>query len=281
MPLGYPQGVAVDAAGNVYAADHGNCIVVKISPAGVLTIVAGNGRCGFSGDGGPATQAMLRLNPFSPESDPLYLHLPPAGLAVDASGSLYIADAGNHRVRKVTPDSIIRTVAGTGQTTEVRDSVPATSSSLFRPHDVALGPAGTIYIASGGRVRRVSPDGIISTIYTSISDPPDPVHPTRSRTIRAPIAVEVDAPGNVYAVEVSYQTLGADRGAARILRLESDGRATLVAGGGFQSGDDGPANQASLGYVSGIAFDRMGNLYIADQSNQRVRKVGRDGNIST
>src|SRR5271157_3016900 len=120
-PLGNIEGVAVDAQGNVYAADWGNDIVVQISPSGVLTVAAGNGVFGFSGDGGPATSASLNG---------------PAGVAVDSAGDLYIADFGNSRIRKVSCGTI-STVAGNGIAGFAGDGGPATSASLNQPYGVA------------------------------------------------------------------------------------------------------------------------------------------------
>ncbi|MGH8245328.1 MAG: hypothetical protein ACREUU_02725, partial [Gammaproteobacteria bacterium] len=147
--LGEVQGVAVDSNGNVYASDGNNRRVVRISPAGVLTTFAGNGIAAFSGDGGPATVASLKN---------------PAGLATDAAGNLYIVDAENSRVRKVTSAGIITTVAGGGS--DVRaDGVPATSAALS-PLGVAVDATGNIYIADTyhHRIRKVTPAGTITTL---------------------------------------------------------------------------------------------------------------------
>src|ERR1035437_6466953 len=124
-PLGTPLGVAVDAQGNVYAADNTNNIVVRISPNGLLTVVAGNGTGGFSGDGGPAVRASLNW---------------PLAVAVDSAGNLYIAELNNHRVRKVSGGTIT-TVAGNGNQGFSGDGGPATSASLNNPGSVAADSA--------------------------------------------------------------------------------------------------------------------------------------------
>src|ERR1039458_9040432 len=141
-PLGQSTGSAVDAQGNVYAADDSNHIVVRISPNGVLTVVAGNGTGGFSGDGGPATSASLAY---------------PGGVAVDSAGNLYIADTLNHRIRKVSGGTIT-TVAGNGDTDFTGDGGPATSASLDAPSGVDVDSVGNLYIAdtSNSRIRKVS-----------------------------------------------------------------------------------------------------------------------------
>jgi sugar lactone lactonase YvrE len=138
-----PTGVAVDADGNLYVADTVNSRIRKISRDGIISTVAGNGVDGFSGDKGPATEAQLNN---------------PGGVAVDASGVLYIADTQNHRVRKVSPDGVITTVAGTGERKFAGDGGPADKAALREPNGVALDSAGNLYISDSGnhRVRKVS-----------------------------------------------------------------------------------------------------------------------------
>jgi sugar lactone lactonase YvrE len=141
--LSYPTEVAVDAVGNLYIADTGNLRVRKVSASGTITTVAGNGIYGFSGDGGPATNASLVI---------------PRGVAVDAVGNLYIADYGNSRVRKVSSWGTITTVAGNGSPGFSGDGGPATSAALGYPRGVAVDAAGNLYIADtdNNRVRKVS-----------------------------------------------------------------------------------------------------------------------------
>ena len=122
----------MDAAGNLYIADSGNNSIRKVAPNGTITTVAGNGTQGYSGDGGPATSAELNY---------------PYGVAVDAAGNLYIADTSNYRVRKVTPDGTITTVAGNGTEGYSGDGGPATSAGLGMPQGVAVDAAGNLYIA--------------------------------------------------------------------------------------------------------------------------------------
>ncbi|MEU6603266.1 hypothetical protein ABZ944_40360, partial [Streptomyces flaveolus] len=146
-----PYGVAVDREGYLYIADVSNHRVRKVTPGGIITTVAGNGQAGFVSDGGPAAATNLN-HPYS--------------VAVDGSGNLYIADHANHRVRKVTPDGIITTVAGNGQAGFVSDGGPAAATKLNGPIGVAVDRSGNLYIADyyNHRVRKVTPDGIITTV---------------------------------------------------------------------------------------------------------------------
>jgi uncharacterized protein (TIGR03437 family) len=235
-----PTGVAVDAAGSLYIADALNNRIRKVSN-GVITTVAGNGTPAFSGDNGPATNAELYL---------------PYGVAVDAASNLYIADTFNYRIRNVS-GGVITTVAGNGTEGFGRDTGPATSSPLYYPYGVAVDSAGNLYIADtdNQRIRKVS-NGVISTVA---GDGPSPDY------LSFPQGVAVDSAGNLYIADTNNHSI----------RKVSNGVMTTVAGNGTHgfSGDNGPATSAQLYYPSGVAVDSAGNLYIADTSNSRIRKV--------
>jgi sugar lactone lactonase YvrE len=252
--LSYPDGVAVDAAGNLYIADYANNRVRKVAATGTITTVAGNEQYGYSGDGGPATAASLKL---------------PYGVAVDATGNLYIADTDNWRVRKVTSAGIITTVAGNGQWGYAGDGGPATAASLSAPWGVAVDAAGNLYIADQGnsRIRKVTPGGTITTLagngqYGYSGDG----GPATAASLKLLYGVAVDAFGNLYIGD-SYNS--------RVRKVTPGGTITTVAGNGIKgySGDGGLATAASLSYPEGVAVDSAGNLYIADSGNDRIRKV--------
>jgi sugar lactone lactonase YvrE len=154
--LSYPDGMAVDAAGNLYIADNGNRRIRRVTPGGIISTVAGNGTRGYSGDGGAAASAQLYA---------------PSGVAVDAVGNLYIADAGNNRIRRVTPGGIITTVAGNGIAGYSGDGGAATSAQVNYPWGVAVAAQGRIFFSQGlasgaGAVRLLTPTSSACT-YTA------------------------------------------------------------------------------------------------------------------
>jgi sugar lactone lactonase YvrE len=214
--------------------------------AGTLVIVAGTGAQGFAGDGGPATQA--RLNG-------------PTGVAFDAAGNLFITDMENHRVRKVTPEGIISTLAGGGNTLPPSvDPIPAAEAQIY-PNMPTFDGAGNLFLAGffSDRVWKVSPQGGINTLAE----------------MQTPLGVAADASGNLFI---------GDESGTRVLKRTPEGVVTTVAGGGTKSpsaADGGPATAARLDYPACLAVDRAGNLFFAEPNNRRVRKVSPDGIITT
>ncbi len=251
--------IKVDSAGNVYAAD-GVSTIYKITPAGVATAVAG-GSQGFGGDGGPATAARLSG---------------PEGLAFDSQGNLYIADANNCRIRKITA-GIISTVAGGGGCGFNGDNGQATSAQLAFPGSVAVDNAGNIYIAEYFDIRKViASTGLITTIAGNGGALANGL--AINAAIGTADGLAVDTSGNLYIVDADYG----------LVRMVTGTNIRTIAGTapggnvsqGF-SGDGGPGSSAQLFNPIGIAIDANGFLYIADQYNQRVRKLDQSFNIST
>ena len=251
-------GLAVDSAGNVYISDSNNQRIRKVNPQGIITTVAGNGTGGYSGDGGPATSAML----FNP-----------AGIAVDSAGNLYIADASNSRVRKVNLQGTISTVAGNGNVVYSGDGVAATATAVHEPGGVALDSAGNLYISetSDSRIRRVNTAGIISTIAGDTKKTngfSGDGGPATAATLRGPRGLTVDSAGNLYF---------ADNLNGRIRKVDAAGIITTFAGNGTNtfSGDGGPATAASIGVSTDVAIDPAGNVYFTASGGgaHRVRKV--------
>lgn len=249
-----PLGVAVGADGTLFVADTYNHRIRMVAADGTITTVAGTGEPGFAGDGGPGAAALLAY---------------PTGIAVGAGGALYIADTGNHRVRRLAADGAITTVAGTGAAGFNGDGGPATLARLNSPRGVAVAADGTLYIVDreNRRIRMVDADGLITTVAGNGSSGfnGDRGDATQA-TLRAPYDVAVDSRGNLYVADTFNH---------RIRKVTPDGGIRTVAGSerfGF-SGDGWPAGQAALHYPLGVAVDIAGNLYIADAFNHRVRKV--------
>ena len=255
-----PFGVAFDASGNLYIADSSNNRIREVNTNGIIMTVAGNGENGFSGDGGPATNAFLRN---------------PAGVAIDAAGNLYIADSNNQRVRKVGTNGIITTVAGGG--TGVGTGIAATNTSLGTPLGLAFDVSGNLYIAenSACRIWMVNTNGIITTLAGNgnRSYSGDGGSATNAALL-APIGLAFDTRGNLYI---------ADAGNYRIRMVNVNGIINTVAGNGTNAyaGDGGASTNASLSNPAGVALDSSGNLYIADELNNRIRMVTTNGIIST
>ena len=192
---------------------------------------------------------------------------------MDAAGNLFIADSGNHRIRRVDPSRNISTFAGGGDT--LGDGGPAVQARLSGPRGMALDAAGNLYIAGNGRIRKVDSSGTITTIAGSgrwgFSGDGGPAVQAQ---FRAPDDVAVDEAGNLYI---------ADEQNNRIRRVNPSGTISTFAGTGEQgfAGDGGPAVEAQLAGPRGVAVDIAGNLYIADTGNHRIRKVDASGTIST
>ncbi|HTM51826.1 MAG TPA: hypothetical protein VL285_24190 [Bryobacteraceae bacterium] len=268
-------GIAIDRKGDIYLADWADEQILRIPLVGDLTVVAGAGKAGFSGDGGPATEAQLALAIFVL-----------AGLAFDSEGNLYIADLDNFRIRKISSDGIIRTVSGNGQYGYSGDGGPAVQATFTLPSNVTFDAAGAMYVvdAGGNRVRKIAPDGLVSTVAGSGSPGfAGDGGPALEAALYSPLAAGLDATGSIYILDAL----------SRVRRVTPDGIIRTFAGngGGFAgklgdqfSGDTGPALEADLGSplgVLGMAVAPSGTVYIAETINKRIRKVTPDGTIST
>jgi uncharacterized protein (TIGR03437 family) len=253
--LNGPQGLAVDSAGILYIADTQNHRVRKVAANGAISTVAGNGTAGFGGDGGSATSAQLNL---------------PFGVAVDAAGNLYIAEFGNNRVRKVSTNGNIGTIAGNGVSGYSGDKGQAASAQLNGPQGVAVDSAGNVYIADTGnnRVRMVAPNGVITTVAgTGAAGVSGDGGLAINALVGNPVGVATDSVGNnVYIAD----------GSASVRKLFPSGIITTIAGSGTRgySGDGGSATNARLNGPSAVATDNQGGgLYVADTLNNAVRSL--------
>ncbi len=287
--LSRPGGIAPDTAGNLFIADIDNHRIRKVSADGIITTVAGNGVPGFSGDGGPAIDAQFYL---------------PAAVAVDGKGNLFILDWGNtyappdapgtlagNRVRRVSPNGIITTVAGNGVPGFSGDGGPATGAQLSRPGGIAADSAGNVFIADtyNQRIRKVSSDGTITTVVNSRESNPDCLAslsplllPGFSFGHCGSNSVIVDREGNLFFDEIGFDDfLDVTTYLPRLRKLSSDGIIATVAGNGTQaySGDGARAADAQISWHA-LAVDGAGALFFSD-SLSYIRKISPDGIILT
>ena len=258
--LNSPVGMSVDISGNVYFADYSNNKIRMVSSIGIITTIAGTGAVGSSGDGGAATSAQLCF---------------PRGVSVDISGNVYIADTFNNKIRMVTSKAIITTFAGTGTFGSGGDGGAAISAQLSNTYGVSLDISGNVYITdtNNHKIRMVTSTGIITTIAgTGVMGSSGDGGAATSAQLASPEGVSVDISGNVYI---------ADTGNYKFRLVTSTGIITTIAGTGTagSSGDGGAATSAPLSYPWGVSVDILGNVYIADGGNNKIRMVLPQGRV--
>ncbi len=253
-----------DTLGNIYIPELHNARIRKVNTSGLITTVAGTGTTGFSGDGGPATNATFYN---------------PSDVATDALGNVFIADMNNHRVRKIDASGIITTIAGNGVGSAGGDGGAATAAGIL-PVTIAVDGSNNLYICDNYRIRKVNSSGIINTIAgTGAPGFSGDGGPATAAMLSSATQINFDNSGNIVFCDVINQ---------RIRKINSSGVISTIAGsggagtgaGGF-SGDGGPATAALLKEPNGVTFDSYGNMYIADVGNKRIRKVNTLGVIST
>ncbi|WP_428746159.1 immunoglobulin-like domain-containing protein [Sulfurimonas sp.] len=259
--LFFPQGIAVNQAGELFIADTDNNRIRKVDTNGIITTVAGNGAQGFSGDYRYATNAALSY---------------PHGIAINQAGELFIADTDNNRIRKVDTNGIITTVAGNGSYGFSGDNGDATNASLLEPRAIAINQAGELFIADVGnnRIRKVDTNGIITTVAGNgtqgfSGDGGD----ATNASLYYPHGIAINQAGELFIASSN----------SRIRKVDTNGIITTVAGNGARgfSGDGGDATNASLLEPRAIAINQVGELFIADTYNNRIRKVDTNGIITT
>ena len=260
--LYYPTGIAIAKSGEIYFADQYNNRIRKIGTNGIISTFAGSDSAGYSGDGHIALAASFNL---------------PASVAIDDAGTLYIADYGNNCIRQVNKKGLVSTYAGNGKEGYSGDGADASRALLSSPISLATDNNGNLFIADQGNncIRKISRDGIITTYAgTGVAGYKGDGGPATKAQITLPSGVATDKFGNVFL---------ADPVNSCIRKIDANGIITTVAGKGNPgfAGDGCMANVALLWMPWSIAADKKGNLYIADQNNNRVRKVNPAGVIST
>lgn len=261
-----PTGLLVDPAGNLFVTDIASHQVLRLSPGGAVSLVAGAGHGGFSGDGGPAARSRL----FAPHD-----------LVLDAAGSLLIADTYNHRIRKVDRRGVITTLAGNGAGSYSGDNGPAAAASLNNPQGLAAAPDGSLYIADTYNhvVRKVDRRGIITTFAGSAPGLAGDGGPAAQAQLSLPTAVAPAADGAVYISDGGNNRIRRVRPDGIIETLLGAGPGTGTAGAGF-AGDGGPVLQAKIFGAADLLFTPTGDLLLSDSGNHRIRKIS-NGIIST
>lgn len=258
-----PKGIALDGSGNLYIADSGNHRVRRIRLSdGLVTLIAGTGTQGFAGDGALATAAQLNT---------------PSGVAVDSAGVVYVADKGNHRVRKILTNGMIMPYAGDGTAATSGDTGPATAASLNGPESLALDGLGNVYIAesAGHVVRKVSSGGVIVTAAgTGVGGYSGDAGPATAAELNAPSGICVDPFGALII---------ADKDNHRIRKVTAAGVISTIAGTGVAgaTGDSGLATAAQLNTPTSVATDPGGNVYVTDDGSLRLRKISNLGPVAS
>jgi len=261
--LNLPSGVVADEKGNLYISDRSNDRIRVVDKKGVIRTYAGTGVAGFQGDAGPALKAQLDK---------------PFGIALDEAENLYIADRNNNRVRKVSPEGIITTVAGDGGFFFMGDNGPAYRASVAAPTGVAVDKKGNLYIAdrNNNRIRLVDKLGMIRTVAgTGQQDYNGESETARETNLCLPFGLTVDSNDKLLVIDRSHY---------RIRRIDpKSGKVETVAGNGLKlfAGDGGPATGATLSFPHGMFVDKNDNLIFSDKGHYRIRKITPKGIIST
>ena len=258
-----PNAVEVDAQGNLYVSDSGGCRIRKVAPNGIASTIVGTGTCSATGDGGAATSATIGGS---------------SGAVVAPDGGLYVSDGGNARVRRVSAAGTISTFAGTGTSGTTGDGGAATAAQITIARGIAVDAAGSLFITFQNgecRVRKVTVAGIITTVAgTGTCSTSGDGGAATSATINNIVAVGIGPDGSLYLAEW---------GGCRIRKVDTAGIITTVVGTGTCSsgGDGGAATSATINHPSGVVGDQYGNLYVSEQTGNRVRKIDPTGIIST
>lgn len=246
-----PEGITADAAGNLYVTDDWTGNIRKISPKAEVTTIVNNGPINMDGKG--------------------VFFWYPAGIAIDDSGTLYIADSQYSRIRKVSPAVEVTTFAGSG--VQGFADGPAATAKFYKPRGVALDASGNLYIADteNNRIRKISPDGTVTTFAGSGAGGSADGKAAEA-TFNSPHDVAVDAIGNVFVADTQNNL---------IRKINRGGIVSTLAGSGAQGAADGRGAAASFNHPTGLGLDVFGNIYVADRSNYKIRKVTQQGLVTT
>jgi sugar lactone lactonase YvrE len=250
----YPYDVAVDSSGIVYVADYENNSIRKITPAGVVTILAG----GSAGEGGIAEGTGTEARFYNP-----------SGIAVDSLGIIFVADTSNHRIRKVTAAGVVTTFAGS--VAGYLDDT-GTAAQFSSPRGIAIDSSDNIYVIDDNRrIRKITPAGVVTTLAGNGSLGSIDGTATEA-SFRWPRDVAVDSSGNVYVADTENH---------KIRKVTPAGDVSTLAGSQYIGDTNGTGINASFKYPEGIAVDTSGNIYVADTANYKIRKITPAGEVTT
>ena len=228
-PSSTPNGLAVDASGNIYVTERDINIIRKISSSGVVSDLTGTGLFNY-----------------------------PLDVAVDAAGNVFVTDWGNRRIRKVTPAGVVSTFAGSD--TSLTYDGTGLGSRFIGPRGITIDAAGNLYVTDYSKIRKITPTGVVSTIAGSNAGYAD--GPALSAMFFNPKGIAIDASGNIFI---------ADK--VKIRKLTTDGFVITIAGTGNYGFANGPGSMAEFDYAEGLVVDASGNIFIADNTNNRIRKI--------
>ena len=253
-----PTGVAVDTAGNIYIADGGDHAVRKVTAGGTVSTLAGNpGQAGANdGTGSGAT------------------FLYPYAVAVDGSGNVYVADSGNHNIRKITAGGTTSTLAGTAGVPGSTDGT-GTAALFNLPQGIAVDGSGNVYVSdtNNSTIRKITTAGVVTTLAGAAGQTGSADGAGASARFNYPFGIATDASGNIYV---------ADFGNSTIRMVTPSGAVSTLAGSAGNAGaNDGGGSGAKFNHPSALSLDTAGNIYVIDTSNQTVRKVTSGGNVTT
>ena len=250
----FPQGICIDATGNIYVADTTNNIIRKITADGTVTTIAGT--AGVTGWwDGQGSEAAFNL---------------PIGITVAPNGYLYVADTFNHKIRKISPFGVVATFSGIGSGNIDGDASIARFSS---PQGIVLDSNGNIFIADYGnhKIRKVEPNGFVTT-FAGIGSSGSADGNGIAASFNRPAGITIDGNDNLYVVESFGQ---------KIRKITPTADVTTIAGNGSSGNNNGIGSAANFNFPSGIAVDHSGNLFISDTNNNVIRKIDTGGNVTT